>query len=99
MYKTKVWRQLREAQLQRQPLCGRCNKRGLVEPANVVNHVIPHKGEENLFRDPANLESVCKHCHDSRIHSQELRGYTYNVESDANGMPLDPSHPFYAERK
>lgn len=36
-------------------------------PASVVDHIIPHKGKQDpLFRDPKNLRSLCKPCHDAK---------------------------------
>lgn len=34
-----------------------------VEVATVADHVIPHKGDERLFFDPTNLQSLCAHHH------------------------------------
>jgi 5-methylcytosine-specific restriction enzyme A len=96
MYRTKVWKTLRKVQLAQEPLCRRCSRRGVVEQATVVNHIKPHKGDENLFRDVSNLESVCKHCHDSRIKSQEMRDYWFDTAVGDDGMPIDANHPFYA---
>lgn len=61
--------------------------------ATVANHVVPHRGNMALFRDPRNLESVCKRCHDSVIQSEERLGYSKQIGAD--GFPLDPNHPAY----
>jgi 5-methylcytosine-specific restriction endonuclease McrA len=42
-----------------------CIEREIVTAAEVVDHVVPHRGDEDLFFDPRNLQSLCKHCHDS----------------------------------
>ncbi len=60
--------------------------------AAVVNHKTPHKGNEALFFDLENTESVCKSCHDTLIQKEEARGYV--IGSDINGQPLDPDHPW-----
>ena len=36
-----------------------------VTAADVVDHIKPHKGDVVLFYDPTNLQSLCKHHHDS----------------------------------
>ena len=52
------WRKIRSAHLMDHPLCVICG-----EPAQVVDHVIPHKGNPELFRNPDNLQSLCGSCH------------------------------------
>lgn len=86
LYKTARWRRLREWQLGHQPLCERCLDMEIVEPATVVHHREAHKGDEALFWNPDNLESICKPHHDS--HGQlEDHGKTV-VRFDASGWPL-----------
>lgn len=36
-----------------------------VEPATVVDHVIPHRGNPDLFWDENNCQSLCQYHHDS----------------------------------
>lgn len=33
--------------------------------ATVADHIEPHRGDASLFWNPANLQSLCKLCHDS----------------------------------
>ena len=61
----------------------------------VCDHKTPHRGNAALFRDPANLWTLCKACHDSDKQGQEVRGYSR--APDATGWPSDPRHP--ANRK
>lgn len=67
-------------------------ERGLVMPAEIADHVIPHKGDWNLFR-LGELRSLCKRCHDSGKKRTEFRGYSTEVGLD--GWPVDPKHPAY----
>lgn len=39
----------------------------------VADHIIPHRGDEVLFYDRANLWCVCKACHDTTCQSIEVR--------------------------
>ncbi len=39
----------------------------------VINHRIPHRGDEKLFWDKNNWQGVCKHCHDTHIQRDEFR--------------------------
>lgn len=85
LYRTSLWRQLRQRQLTEEPLCRFCLEQETVEPATVVDHIIPHKGNEALFFDAENLSSLCKHCHDSIKQRMEL-GQTV-VTFGADGWP------------
>jgi 5-methylcytosine-specific restriction enzyme A len=60
--------------------------------ATVVDHVVPHKGDLELFWDQSNWQGVCKACHDSSKKLQEHRGFS--PAADVNGNPLDASHPW-----
>ena len=60
------WRKARAAFLQRNPLCNECIKHGRLTPATVVDHVIPHRGDQKLFWDEANWQALCKSCHDRK---------------------------------
>lgn len=72
LYTTARWRKLREYHLSVEPLCRFCLEREIVEPATVVDHIVPQKGDVELFHDPDNLSSLCKHCHDSTKQRMEL---------------------------
>ena len=65
---------------------------GHPEIANVVDHIKKHGGNERLFFDSTNLQSLCKQCHDSTKQQIEKSG-TYNG-FDVNGWPLDHAHYF-----
>ncbi|MBZ9919105.1 MULTISPECIES: HNH endonuclease [unclassified Mesorhizobium] len=64
--------------------------------AAVINHKIAHKGDETLFFDLDNTETVCKSDHDTLIQREEARGYT--IGADINGRPVDPNHPWNARQ-
>lgn len=91
LYNTRQWKRLREAQLERCPLCNFCAREGRVVAAQVVDHIQPHRGIERTFFDPTNLQSLCKSCHDSTKQQIETKGYANNIGSD--GWPLDSNHP------
>jgi len=74
LYNTKRWYRLRYHQLQKQPLCEFHLKRNQVVSASIVDHVTPHKGDDTLFHDPDNLQSLCKRCHDSVKQRMEKGG-------------------------
>ncbi|MEC0248902.1 HNH endonuclease [Paenibacillus chitinolyticus] len=57
------WRQARLHFLQQHPLCKHCMDKGKLEPATVVDHIVPHKGDMTLFWDRGNWQSLCGACH------------------------------------
>lgn len=97
LYDTKRWKRLRLQQLQREPLCRMCKQRSRLTPATVADHITPHKGDEQLFFDENNLQSLCDDDHTITKARQEHRGYLQGC--DAQGVPLDPRHPWNAVRR
>lgn len=68
-YRTKRWLQLRAQVLARDPLCQceRCQGGARrVTPATVVDHVVPHRGDPDLFWALSNLQGLAKRCHDQK---------------------------------
>jgi 5-methylcytosine-specific restriction protein A len=57
--------------LYRHPLCVNCHDQGYLEPATVVDHIQPHRGDQALFWDPSNWQALCKTCHDRKT-AQEV---------------------------
>ena len=60
------WQRARKIFLSRYPLCAECQKNGILTPATVVDHIIPHRGDRNLFWDENNWQPLCKSCHDRK---------------------------------
>jgi 5-methylcytosine-specific restriction protein A len=60
------WRRGRAAFLAQHPLCAACQALGRVVPATVVDHVVPHRGDQRLFWDQSNWAPACKPCHDAK---------------------------------
>lgn len=65
------WQQAREGYLRLHPLCVRHEKRGELEPATVVDHIKPHRGDKALFWDRDNWQSLCKPCHDLKTATED----------------------------
>lgn len=63
------WRAARDRYLRRNPLCAECLKAGILTPATVVDHVIPHRGDKQLFWNEKNWQPLCKNCHDRKTGS------------------------------
>lgn len=90
LYSTKEWKALRLHRLQIEPLCRYCRQAGRYTKATVVDHIKEHKGDEALFFDPNNLQSLCKQCHDGVKQKQEISGIARG--NDETGAPLDKNH-------
>jgi 5-methylcytosine-specific restriction protein A len=90
-YKDPRWVQGRLQHLSEHPLCAMCALVGHVCAATVVDHIRPHRGDEELFFDRTNWQSLCATCHDIRKQRAEARGYTDMLDDD--GWPSDPNHP------
>lgn len=69
LYWTARWRAIAKAQLDTHPLCGKCEADGLVVPATVCDHVVPHRGDVELFWN-GERQSLCASCH-SRAKQRE----------------------------
>ena len=63
------WRAARKLYLRKNPLCVKCAADGRLEPATVIDHIIPHRGDPKLFWDQGNWQALCKACHDKKTGS------------------------------
>lgn len=63
---TYKWTKYRKSFLCNNPLCQECLKQNRYTLANVVDHIIPHKGDMVLFWDTNNHQALCKKCHDTK---------------------------------
>jgi len=107
LYHTAAWLRLQEWQVSLEPLCrfclelGRTNDGSLTYAGHrqtnqnrrflVADHIIAHKGDEGLFFDPDNLQTLCPDHHDRTKQQEERRGYSQTRGDD--GWPIDPRHP------
>jgi 5-methylcytosine-specific restriction protein A len=71
------WRNYRRAWLRAHPLCGdrvdgrstehsECAQAHRVSAATDVDHIAPHRGDEQLFWDARNHQSLCHACHSAK---------------------------------
>ena len=61
-----AWQKARKQYLQIHPLCAECLKEGRYVKATVVDHIIPHRGDQKLFWDRSNWQPLCKKHHDKK---------------------------------
>ena len=60
------WRIARISFLLQNPLCIECKANNKTTAASVVDHIIPHRQDRNLFNDQSNWQPMCKTCHDRK---------------------------------
>jgi 5-methylcytosine-specific restriction endonuclease McrA len=93
LYNRARWKKMSRQQRQRQPLCAMCKARGIIAVAQVADHIRQHRGNEAFFYDPANLQSLCRRCHDTHKARAERSGRTWSRAVGPDGWPTDPAHP------
>ena len=62
IYASMRWRKLRNWWIKRHPLCEECLKRGLIQSAEVVDHIQPLR-DGGAAWSAQNLQSLCNSCH------------------------------------
>lgn len=80
-----AWRKARNLYIAENPICVMCEAQGKLTPATVVDHVIPHKGDDTLFWDMGNWQSLCKRHHDRdkrRMENRLGRKITYSFHPE-----------------
>lgn len=65
------WQAASRGYLNAHPLCVRCEAAGQVTAATVVDHVVPHRGDQTLFWDAINWQALCKRCHDRKTAAED----------------------------
>lgn len=78
LYDTVAWRTLRADHISANPLCAEHLKAGEVVPGTDVDHIVPHGGDEDLFFDPSNLQTLCSTCH-GRKTQREVRARSHRA--------------------
>jgi 5-methylcytosine-specific restriction endonuclease McrA len=72
-------------------LCRMCTEEGRVTAATVVDHVIPHKGDQALFWDTSNWQPLCKAHHDSAKQAEERGEAQRRVGLDGLAVARHPA--------
>ena len=73
LYDTSRWKKMRKTFLTEHPFCEECKKAGRLKAATVVDHIMPHKGDEQLFWNQRNWQALCKQCHDTKTAKEDGR--------------------------
>lgn len=59
------WQQARVQYLAEHPLCVMCEAEGKLKGATVVDHIVPHRGDDKLFWRRSNWQGLCASHHSS----------------------------------
>ena len=54
--------------------CAMCKAEGVVTLATVVDHKVPHRGDQTLFWDSSNWQALCKAHHDGAKQREDRGG-------------------------
>ena len=68
---TGAWQKARKHYLLAHPLCREHESKGEIAAANVVDHIIPHRGDKDRFWDSTNWQPLCKPCHDRKTATED----------------------------
>lgn len=70
------WQRYRLIFLAEHPLCVECERAGKVEAATVVDHIVPHKGDQVKFWEPTNHQGLCAACHNRKTAREDMGSWT-----------------------
>jgi len=103
-----LWDKARRAFLARNPLCAMCQANNFINPATVVDHIVPHRlrfaktteevtAAQKRFWDEYNWQPLCVQHHNTTKQRMEKGNKGYGC--DENGMPSDPDSHWYQGKK
>lgn len=70
LYHLRDWERASRRRLAEFPFCAECQRNGRTEAATVTDHIIPHRGNLDLFWDAKNHQSLCESCHGVKSRSE-----------------------------
>lgn len=85
LYDLRWWRRFSQNYLRQNPLCVMCTARGITRAATQVDHIDPHKGDMDKFRNGP-FQSLCGPCHGAVKSAFERSGTIRGCSVD--GVPI-----------
>jgi len=79
LYNSYRWKKCRKEFLEDYPICFVCGGR-----SEVVDHAIPHRGNEELFYDRENWQALCSECHNKKTRKEVSARAHKKVINDRN---------------
>lgn len=67
----RAWQKSSKTFLLNHPFCARCLQKNIHTKSIVVDHIVPHKGNQKLFWDKNNWQPLCKQCHDIKTATED----------------------------
>jgi hypothetical protein len=95
-YGTPEWQRLRARKLHENMLCEPCQDANRLVPATVVDHIKPINMGGDAFPQLNGLMSMCRDCHNRKTQGGRTGKAFLAKGCDAQGLPVDRNHPFYA---
>ena len=83
-----AWQRLRKSVLNGEPMCRECTREGRTVLATEVDHLDGNPGNN----DATNLNPLCRSHHSRKTAADHGKRVVHGC--DADGMPLDPAHPW-----
>ena len=68
LFNSTAWKRTSEMELINEPLCAACLKEDKVTAATCRDHIIPHRGDYELFWN-GKRQSLCESCHSKKTAS------------------------------
>jgi 5-methylcytosine-specific restriction enzyme A len=65
------WQKASKRFLAANPLCLECKKKGKLKASKVTDHIVPHKGNKELFWDINNWQPLCVSCHNRKTAKED----------------------------
>jgi 5-methylcytosine-specific restriction enzyme A len=62
-YNSPAWKKIRDQRRRENPICQECERKGIIRPMNVVDHIIPIDEDPALALYYDNTQSLCTGCH------------------------------------
>lgn len=84
------WKKHRDQFLLEHPLCVECRRKGYVMPATVVDHIVPHKGDKDLFWNKSNWQPLCETHHNIKTASEDRGAWMPQVHKKEDPLYLNP---------
>ncbi len=88
-YNTVHWKRLRDQALRSSPMCYRCEIRGYIKEATVVDHIISFTSKNDpMATDTDNLKPLCHKCHAQIGYEENTKKYEWRDRYD-NGESIE----------
>ncbi|WP_303698784.1 hypothetical protein [Brevundimonas naejangsanensis] len=86
---TTAWDKASAGHVRNNPLCRYCDLAGQVRPAELTDHLYPHRGDQDVFWNKRYWIASCAECHSGFKQRVERRGRAA-IDALAIRLGLDP---------